>query len=241
MKKKDARPRAAFDCMLYLKATANDEGPAAVAFRLLDEGAFSLFATREILAEVRDVLSRPKIRAQNPRITDQLRKLLGIHTVAIARALKAALSALLITLVTALTFNANRFAAPQAAPMRGVELQTAAIAKRALAQLGDPNFDKIKDTRARSAAQTAYLALKAVADNTVKEREATLVATFSRAIEKLKAAAGKPTAGFAEHCQNELDSCLELCKKYGVCLSCDLKYGFCYLLAYFQTIPGVQI
>ncbi len=74
MKKKDARPRVVFDCMLYLQATANDEGPAAVAFRLLDEGAFSLFVTREILAEVQDVLSRPKIRAQNPRITyDSLR------------------------------------------------------------------------------------------------------------------------------------------------------------------------
>lgn len=70
MKKKDARPRVVFDCMLYLQATANDEGPAAVALRLLDEGAFSLFVTREILAEVRDVLSRPKIRTQNPRITD---------------------------------------------------------------------------------------------------------------------------------------------------------------------------
>ena len=162
-------------------------------------------------------------------------------SITIARALKAALSALLITLVTALTFNADRFAAPQAAPMRGVELQTAAIAKRALAQLGDPNFDKIKETRARSAAQTSHLALKAVADNTVKEREATLVAAFSRAIENLKAAAGKPTAGFAEHCQNELDSCLELCRKDGFCQPCDLKYGFCYLLAYLKTIPGMEL
>jgi putative PIN family toxin of toxin-antitoxin system len=70
MKKKDARPRVVFDCMLYLQATANDEGPAAVALRLLDDGAFSLFVTRQILAEVQDVLSRPKVRARNPKITD---------------------------------------------------------------------------------------------------------------------------------------------------------------------------
>ena len=77
MKRKDARPRVVFDCMLYLQAAANEQGTAAIALRLLDEGAFSLFLSREILAEVQDVLSRPKVRARNPGISDDnLRALL---------------------------------------------------------------------------------------------------------------------------------------------------------------------
>jgi uncharacterized protein len=64
-------PRVVFDCMIYLQATVNEPGPAAALLRLVDSNALSLFVSSEILNEVRDVLSRPKIRQRNPDITDE--------------------------------------------------------------------------------------------------------------------------------------------------------------------------
>ena len=57
--------------MVYLQATANEFGLAAALLRTLDDGNISLFVSREILKEVRNVLSRPKIRQKIPRITDE--------------------------------------------------------------------------------------------------------------------------------------------------------------------------
>jgi len=67
----NTRPRVVFDCMVYLQATVSESGPAAVLLRLVDSDAFSLFASEEILEEVREVLSRPKIRKRNPEINDE--------------------------------------------------------------------------------------------------------------------------------------------------------------------------
>jgi putative PIN family toxin of toxin-antitoxin system len=67
----DPRPRVVFDCMIYLQATASESSPAAALLRMLDDNTISLFLSNDILDEVRDVLSRPKIRQKNPRITDQ--------------------------------------------------------------------------------------------------------------------------------------------------------------------------
>lgn len=64
------RTRVVFDCMIYLQATANENGPAASALRLVEQGQISLFISREILNEIKDVLSREKIRKLNPRIND---------------------------------------------------------------------------------------------------------------------------------------------------------------------------
>jgi putative PIN family toxin of toxin-antitoxin system len=65
------RPRVVFDCMVYLQATISDSGPAATILRLVEGDEFSLFVSDDILEEVRDVLSRPKIRNRNPNITDE--------------------------------------------------------------------------------------------------------------------------------------------------------------------------
>lgn len=65
------RPRVVFDCMIYLQATASESGPAAALLRMMDDSAISLFVSNDILDEVRDVLSRPKIRRKNPRVTDE--------------------------------------------------------------------------------------------------------------------------------------------------------------------------
>src|SRR5436309_2714562 len=66
-----ARPRVVFDCMVYFQATVSESGPAATLSRLLDNDALSLFVSDDVLEEVREVLSRPKIRQRNPEITDE--------------------------------------------------------------------------------------------------------------------------------------------------------------------------
>lgn len=70
MKPSGERPRVVFDCMIYLQAAANENSPAAAALRLVEQGHISLFISREILNEIKDVLSREKIRNLNPRIND---------------------------------------------------------------------------------------------------------------------------------------------------------------------------
>jgi len=61
-------PGVVCDCMIFLQAVANKNGPAVL--RLLDHDAISLFVSEAILEEVRDVLSREEVRARNKRITD---------------------------------------------------------------------------------------------------------------------------------------------------------------------------
>ncbi len=63
-------PGVVCDCMIFLQAVANENGPAAAILRLLDHDAISLFVSETILAEVRDVLSRVEVRARNKGITD---------------------------------------------------------------------------------------------------------------------------------------------------------------------------
>lgn len=69
MGKDDPRPRVVFDCMLYLQAIVSESGPAAALLRFVDDDALSLFVSSEVIDEVRDVLSRPKLVDRNPDIT----------------------------------------------------------------------------------------------------------------------------------------------------------------------------
>jgi putative PIN family toxin of toxin-antitoxin system len=64
-------PGVVFDTMILYQATANLAGPAAELLRQLEAGRFILYVSDEILNEARDVLSRPKLRAKNPRVTDE--------------------------------------------------------------------------------------------------------------------------------------------------------------------------
>jgi putative PIN family toxin of toxin-antitoxin system len=65
------RPRAVFDCMTYLQATARPDGPAAACLRLLDSGSITLIVSRDVLNEVQNVLARPNLRRKNPLLTDE--------------------------------------------------------------------------------------------------------------------------------------------------------------------------
>ena len=60
-----------FDCMVFLQGAANPDGPAAKCLRLAEAGLIELCLSDDVLKEVRDVLSRPKIRQRFPALTDE--------------------------------------------------------------------------------------------------------------------------------------------------------------------------
>lgn len=64
--------RAVFDCMMFLQAAARGEGPAAACLLLVERGVIELCVSQEIMAEVRAVLARPRIRQKFPAMTDRI-------------------------------------------------------------------------------------------------------------------------------------------------------------------------
>jgi uncharacterized protein len=75
-------PTAVFDCMVFVQTLANAKGPACACYELVRGGRLTLYVSSDIVAEVGDVLSRPKVRRKLPTLTDQrvevfLRDVLG--------------------------------------------------------------------------------------------------------------------------------------------------------------------
>ncbi len=64
-------PDAVFDCNTFFRATINGRDPAAECVIMLGSGRYTLFYCRDILAEINDVLRRPSLRQQFPRLTDE--------------------------------------------------------------------------------------------------------------------------------------------------------------------------
>ena len=60
-----------FDCMIYLQGLIKETGPAVECLELLERRVFELVVSREILDEIIDVLSRPKLRAKYSRLTKE--------------------------------------------------------------------------------------------------------------------------------------------------------------------------
>lgn len=63
--------RAVFDCMVFLQSAARPAGPSGVCFRLVEEQKITLCVSADILAEVRDVLARPKLQEKFPLLTPE--------------------------------------------------------------------------------------------------------------------------------------------------------------------------
>lgn len=145
------------------------------------------------------------------------------------RHFKPALLVLFVALVAAQTSGASGAGAPQTAPARKAELETAAAAKRSLAELGSNDFARVKDARMRAAGLRAVAALKAVANNTSRTREAALVAQFDRSIRNLKALP-QPAGLSLQMCDEYYNTCMEACKHSGDCKQCDLGVNGCYLV-----------
>jgi predicted nucleic acid-binding protein len=61
-------PLAVFDCQLFLQAALPGRGPAAACFDLVESGRVRLVVSRAVMAEVWDVLSRPKLLRKYPQL-----------------------------------------------------------------------------------------------------------------------------------------------------------------------------
>jgi putative PIN family toxin of toxin-antitoxin system len=64
-------PAAVFDCMVFVQTLGNAKGPACACYELVCSGRLVLHVSLEILVEVADVLSRPKVRRKLPALTDE--------------------------------------------------------------------------------------------------------------------------------------------------------------------------
>lgn len=71
MTSRHSRPRAVFDCMVFLQGLTSEGGPAAACLELFDDYAIELFVSKEVMAEIHDVLTRPKLLARFSRLTDE--------------------------------------------------------------------------------------------------------------------------------------------------------------------------
>lgn len=67
----EEKPGAVFDCMVCLQAVVSQAGPAAAALNLLDAARITLFVSAATLAELRDVLTRSKLRQKRRTLTDE--------------------------------------------------------------------------------------------------------------------------------------------------------------------------
>ena len=64
--------RAVFDCMIFLQGTARRESPAGACLLLVELEAIELCISEAIVSEVRDVLTRPRVRQMFPSLSDEL-------------------------------------------------------------------------------------------------------------------------------------------------------------------------
>jgi len=72
MEQQRGRIRPVFDCIIFLQGAARRSSPAGICLDLAEQSIIELCVSDEILAEVKDVLCRPRIRAKFPALTDQV-------------------------------------------------------------------------------------------------------------------------------------------------------------------------
>lgn len=65
-------PRVVLDCVILLQAAARGKSAAANCLALAEHARIEIFVSEETLAEVKDVLGRPEIRAQFGDLNDEL-------------------------------------------------------------------------------------------------------------------------------------------------------------------------
>jgi len=64
-------PVTVFDCGVFLQGLISKAGPAVACLELVEQDHIRLMMSEEILAEIKDVLSRPHLRRRNPDLTDE--------------------------------------------------------------------------------------------------------------------------------------------------------------------------
>ncbi len=63
--------RVVFDCNTFLQAALKAKSPAENCYRLVEEGIVKLFVSKDVLAEIEDVINRPQIRERFDALTDE--------------------------------------------------------------------------------------------------------------------------------------------------------------------------
>ena len=64
-------PPVVFDCMVFLRGAGHPQGPAAARIDLVDADRVELHVSGEILAEIRDVMTRPKTLRRFPLLSPE--------------------------------------------------------------------------------------------------------------------------------------------------------------------------
>lgn len=67
----DANPVVVADTVIFLQASINETNVASSFLRRVEAGEVTLCVSRQMLDEIRDVLTRPEIRAKNARLSDE--------------------------------------------------------------------------------------------------------------------------------------------------------------------------
>ncbi len=65
-------PSVVFDCMVFLQGAGHPQGPAAACIDLVDADRVELHVSGEILAEILDVMTRPKTLRRFPLLSPEL-------------------------------------------------------------------------------------------------------------------------------------------------------------------------
>lgn len=63
-------PVTVFDCGVFLQGLLSKNGPAVRCLELIEKDRIRLVISEEVLTEIKDVLSRPRLRKKNPNLTD---------------------------------------------------------------------------------------------------------------------------------------------------------------------------
>ncbi|MFO0952190.1 MAG: putative toxin-antitoxin system toxin component, PIN family [Isosphaeraceae bacterium] len=61
--------RVVLDCMVFLQAAARSTGPAAACLQAARDGRVELWISPDVIAEVRDVLTRPRVLKKFPALS----------------------------------------------------------------------------------------------------------------------------------------------------------------------------
>ncbi len=64
-------PKVVFDCNIFIQMALNPKGSAGRCRELVEEGKITLFVSPAVLAEVTDVLNRPKFKQLVPDLTQE--------------------------------------------------------------------------------------------------------------------------------------------------------------------------
>lgn len=67
----DETLKVVFDCGIFLQGLISKSGPAVACLELVEREQIKLVISEDTLAEIKDVLSRPRLREKNPDLTDE--------------------------------------------------------------------------------------------------------------------------------------------------------------------------